>query len=46
MAKNSGLNIILIGKGQEACRPVRGEEMIFKKDEWALRRIDKRHESL
>lgn len=31
VASNSGLNIILIGKGEGRCRPLRGEKMISRK---------------
>lgn len=42
LAWNSGLNPILIGKGEEGCRPLRGKRRIFRKGEWAFRRIDGR----
>ena len=38
------LYIILIAKGEGECRQFKGEQMMFKKDKWALRRIDERYE--
>ena len=37
------LYIILIPKGEGECRQFKGEKMMFKKDKWALRRIDERY---
>ena len=37
------LYIILIAKGEGECRQFKGEKMMFKKDKWALRRIDERY---
>ena len=36
------LYIILIAKGEGECRQFKGEQMMFKKDKWAHRRIDER----
>ena len=38
------LYIILIAKGEGECRQFKGEQMMFKKNKWALRRIDERYE--
>lgn len=34
------------GEGHIACKPLRGQEMIFREDEWALRKIDGGYDSL
>lgn len=46
VAWNPGLNTILIGKGERGCRPLRGEKMIWGKDECDLRRTDRRFNNL
>ena len=38
------LYIILIAKGEGECRQFKGEQMMFKKDKWALRRTDERYD--
>ena len=38
------LYIILIPKGEGECRQFKGEQMMFKKDKWALQRTDERYD--
>lgn len=46
MVRFKSLSTTIIGEGEKGCRPVTGEELIFRRDEWALRRTDGRCDRL